>query len=333
MTEPALVIAFDGSASAAAAMRAAGTLFPGAPATIAFVRREPATLGQAAALARIAVPDAAIAGGLAALDRAAGKEAEATVASGQRAASEAGLRPETAIVDGAGSPWHGVLRLARERDAAVIVCGSRGQGPFSRAALGSTSSGLLHHADRPVLVVPEGGGGLTGPVVVGYDGSDAAAAAVRRAAALFPDRDAIVVNVWESLVRHSLGGRALASAPIETARSLTEDLDDCFRAISTDIAEQGAVLARIDGQPVTARAVEARGSAWHGLLVAARAAGAALIVVGSRGRAAVAATVLGSVSSGLVHNADIPVLVVPDGAGISGPAPAVGADDRGAPGT
>ena len=330
MTAPALAFAFDGSPAARAAGRAAGALFPGAPAIVTFARRAPATLGQAAALARIAVPDATIAGGLAALDQAATEEAEAVVASGQRAASEAGLSAETAIVEGAGSPWRAVRQLARERDATVVVCGSRGQGPFSRAALGSTSSGLLHHADRPVLVVPEGGGGLDGPVIVGYDGSDAAAAAVRVAAALLPGREAIVVNVWESLVQHSLGGRALASAPIETARSLTGELDDCFRAIATDIAEQGAGLA--DSEAVTARAVEAKGSPWHGLLAAARAAGGALILVGSRGRGAVAATVLGSVSSGLVHNADIPVLVVPDAAGIPGRAPAVDADDRGSPG-
>ena len=154
MTAPTLVIAFDGSPAARAAVRAAGRLFPGAPAIVTFARRAPATLGQAAALARIAVPDATIAGGLAALDRAATEEAEAVVASGHRAASEVGLRPETAIVDGAGNPWRAVRRLARERDATVVVCGSRGQGPFSRAALGSTSSGLLHHADRPVLVAP-----------------------------------------------------------------------------------------------------------------------------------------------------------------------------------
>ena len=333
MIAPTLLIAFDGSAAAAAAVRAAGTLFPGASAIIAHVRREPATLGHAAALARIAIPDASIAGGLAALDRAALEEAEATVASGVRASSEAGLRPEAAIVEGVGAPWHGLRRLARDRDATVIVCGSRGLGPFSRAAIGSTSSGLLHHADRPVLVVPDGGGGLGGPVIVGYDGSDAAATAVQRSAALLPGRDAIVVNVWESLVQHSLGGRALASGPIETARSLSEDLDECLRAIATDIAEQGATIASPEATRVTARAVEARGSAWHGLLAAARATGAALIAVGSRGRGAVAATVLGSVSSGLVHNADIPVLVVPDGAGYPGPATAVDADDRAAPDT
>jgi len=333
MTAPALVIAYDGSPAAASAIHVAGALFPGAQAVVAHVQREPATLGQAAALSRIAIPDAEIAGGITALNRAAADEARAIVAQGRRAADQAGLEPATATVEPAGTAWRGILRIAGERDASVVVCGSRGQGPFSRAAIGSTSSGLLHHAGRPLLVVPEGGGDLSGPVLVGYDGSPAADAAVSRAASLLGGREAVVVNVWESLVRHSLGGRALASVPLEAGRSLSADLDAYFTAVATDVAEQGADLARLEGMPATAQAVEAKGSPWHGLLAAAGARGAALIVVGGRGRGAVASTVLGSVSSGLVHNADLPVLVIPDGAGIPGGPPAVVADDRGSPAT
>jgi len=40
-----------------------------------------------------------------------------------------------------------------------------------------------------------------------------------------------------------------------------------------------------------------------------------VIVAGCRGRGALASTVLGSVSAGLVHNADRPVLIVRDRAG------------------
>jgi nucleotide-binding universal stress UspA family protein len=45
----------------------------------------------------------------------------------------------------------------------------------------------------------------------------------------------------------------------------------------------------------------------------AESCGAPAILVGSRGRGAMASTVLGSVASALVHVAALPVLVVPNG--------------------
>jgi nucleotide-binding universal stress UspA family protein len=40
------------------------------------------------------------------------------------------------------------------RDVDLLIVGSRGWGPLSRVALGSTSDWLVHHAQCPVLVVP-----------------------------------------------------------------------------------------------------------------------------------------------------------------------------------
>jgi nucleotide-binding universal stress UspA family protein len=53
-----------------------------------------------------------------------------------------------------GSAPDRVVDLARSRDAAVIVVGSRGLGAVSGALLGSVSSAIEHPADRPVLIVP-----------------------------------------------------------------------------------------------------------------------------------------------------------------------------------
>ena len=59
---------------------------------------------------------------------------------------------EAVIVEKA--PAAGLVALADERDARVIVVGTRGESPIKGALLGSTPHKLLHLSDRPVLVVP-----------------------------------------------------------------------------------------------------------------------------------------------------------------------------------
>ncbi len=51
-----------------------------------------------------------------------------------------------------GSVVEQLASYAEARKASMIVVGSRGQGAFARAALGSVSTGLVHTAQVPVLV-------------------------------------------------------------------------------------------------------------------------------------------------------------------------------------
>jgi nucleotide-binding universal stress UspA family protein len=308
---PSLLIASDGSSTAEAAIRAAGGLFPGARALVVCARRDPITYEQAAESALVAVPDEVVASGVKALNEAADREAAETVDAGVRAATAAGLGAEGRVAHAGGGPWRGIKGVADEIGADAIVCGSRGMGAFSRAAVGSTSSGLLHHAGRPVLVVPSGEGDVHGPLVLGYDGSGHARAAIATAGRLFGDREAIVVHVWESMIRHSISGRAIAAFPNEEIRSVVGDVDEHFRQRAAAVAAEGAALAREHGLQARPELVDADGAAWRGLLAAAKTASAGAVIAGSRGRGAMASSVLGSVSSGLVHNADVPVLVVP----------------------
>jgi nucleotide-binding universal stress UspA family protein len=67
-------------------------------------------------------------------------------------AADAGAEIEAVIVEKA--PAAGLVALADERDARVIVVGTRGESPIKGALLGSTPHKLLHLSDRPVLVVP-----------------------------------------------------------------------------------------------------------------------------------------------------------------------------------
>jgi nucleotide-binding universal stress UspA family protein len=51
-----------------------------------------------------------------------------------------------------GSPADVLLNMGRDLDASFVVVGSRGIG--DELALGSTSHHVVHHCDRPVVVVP-----------------------------------------------------------------------------------------------------------------------------------------------------------------------------------
>jgi nucleotide-binding universal stress UspA family protein len=63
-----------------------------------------------------------------------------------------GAEVEAVIVER--RPAEGLVDLADERDARVIVVGTRGEHPLRGALLGSTPHKLLQLSDRPVLVVP-----------------------------------------------------------------------------------------------------------------------------------------------------------------------------------
>jgi nucleotide-binding universal stress UspA family protein len=68
-------------------------------------------------------------------------------------AAEAGFRALPVSGRYRGPAWTAILDRASEENASLIVVGSRGMSGLS-AVLGSVSHGVVHHAKRPVLVVP-----------------------------------------------------------------------------------------------------------------------------------------------------------------------------------
>ncbi len=150
-------------------------------------------------------------------------------------------------------------------------------------------------------------------ILIGYDGSPDAHAAIEHASRLFSGSRAIVATVWEpvmELVTRSGGGLGLTAVPDDFTQ-----LDAQADSSALASAEEGATRARELGLDAEAHALRRVSSVAAALIEEAHASSADAIVVGTRGRGTVKSALLGSVSNELVHHAGVPVMVVPSPSG------------------
>lgn len=78
--------------------------------------------------------------------------AEQTAAEGASLAQAAGFTAGTAAVEAAPT-WKGIVQVADERDASVIVIGSHGRTGLAGVLIGSVAEAVTAHACRSVLIV------------------------------------------------------------------------------------------------------------------------------------------------------------------------------------
>jgi nucleotide-binding universal stress UspA family protein len=140
-----ILICYDGSANAERAVDVAAALL-GPRRAVVLTVAPPLTLAEAAAATSSVVPGGAFED----LNKAdALQRARAGVSYALGAGLEA--QPRVAI---ASTTWRGIVDVADELDAGVIVIGSRGLTGVRELARGSVSHGVTTHARRPVLIVP-----------------------------------------------------------------------------------------------------------------------------------------------------------------------------------
>jgi nucleotide-binding universal stress UspA family protein len=147
-----------------------------------------------------------------------------------------------------------------------------------------------------------------GPVLFAYDGSAHARAAIERGGALLKPGPAIVATAWNTF--EGQASAALLALPGRVVSEAIGDLDAASRETAEELAAEGAELARAAGLDAEPRALRSAGPYFAALLDCADEIDASAVVVGSRGRSRIAATVLGSVSTGVLHHTRRPVLVV-----------------------
>jgi nucleotide-binding universal stress UspA family protein len=139
-----------------------------------------------------------------------------------------------------------------------------------------------------------------GPVVFAYDGSDEAKNAVREAGRqLRPDREAIVLSVWQPL----------ATVPFAGVAGGTPDVEESIEAEARKVAGEGAELARSAGFAATPLVVSGS-PIWHTIVTTAEAHDASIVVMGSHGRTGLSLVLMGSVAAAVVRHTERPTLIV-----------------------
>lgn len=151
-----ILVCYDGSVDAQAAIDSAGLLMAGNEATVLVIWETIVeTMARSGALAM----GMAMVGTLGddGTDAAIEKAARDTAADGVKRAVAAGLVAQPRLANRDTDIAGVILRVAADVDADVIVMGTRGLSGVKSLLLGSVSHAVLHHADRPVLVVPASG--------------------------------------------------------------------------------------------------------------------------------------------------------------------------------
>lgn len=278
-----VVVGYDGSPAASAAIDVGALLFPEACGLITQLWIPPFTDGKLHRRLRARARNLDELTML--VEQEGERQAQRIAAMGVALARAAGWSAEPLVKQTFGAEGVAITKVAGETGADVVVVGSRGLGG-TQAVLGSVSDSVVHYCDRPVVVVPHPMLGSEydalpdGPVLVGWDGSAGADAAFTAAARLFPQRDFVLASVDD-------GSSAAPMAPADS---------------------HGRQVSQLHIQP--SLALRNRGIT-DALIAAANNCNAAIVVVGSRGRSAVREILLGSVAMGTLHHCQRPVMVVP----------------------
>ncbi|HWT93317.1 MAG TPA: universal stress protein [Solirubrobacteraceae bacterium] len=204
------------------------------------------------------------------------------------------------------SPATSLHATAEHRDAALLVVGATHRGAVQRTVPGSVTARLLHGSPCPVVAVPAGWAAddaRIAKIVVAFDEREPAQEALHYAADLAKELGATleVVSVFEPVLAPYAGGIPPVDDRVneELRATLKADLAEAVAALPPEVDAHPRLL---DGPPA--------------LAIEKAAAGADLLVTGSRGLGPLRAVLVGSVSRHLVDHAPCPVLVVPRGAAV-----------------
>jgi nucleotide-binding universal stress UspA family protein len=216
---------------------------------------------------------------------------------------------ETAIEIAPGLPELEINRLAKEKGASLTVVGSHGASLMKEVTLGSVAFGIIRSAPTPVLVVR---------LEIKEEGSEKrceVACTDFLSSVLHPtdfsDTAERAFAYVERIVER--GARRITLLHVQDKARIARHLEDRLEEFNRIDQER---LARLKAKLIEKGATEVRveipyGSPIQEILRRTRSEDFSLVVMGSQGRGFIPEIFIGSVSHNVVHQAPIPVLLVP----------------------
>jgi nucleotide-binding universal stress UspA family protein len=220
--------------------------------------------------------------------------------------------PATFVVHDARSVPAGLLELAEQRDASLIVVGSSASGGSGQVTLGSASSRLLYSSPIPVAIAPRGfrcpPDARVTRVTAAFGGTESAENLVIAAAS-------VAARVGATLRLASFAVRMRAPYTVAVGTSADEEMFTQWRA-EMEAAAQSALakVADLPAVPTECEIALGRGENWEEALEDLEWDDGDVLVVGSSTIGPVARVFLGSRGAKIVRHSPVPVVVVPRGA-------------------
>lgn len=209
------------------------------------------------------------------------------------------------------SPRRGLVGLAEQREASLIVVGSATDGQPGRIALGSASDTLLHASPVPVAIAPRGyrteEGARVSRVTAAYRGTGASTDLVFGAAGVAASVGAdLRVASFAVVPRDSGTSGAGLDAEQPIADTWAADVERHAASLVRQVAE-------LPDAPGVSDVVVGRGETWESAMADVGWQPGEVLVVGSSTLGAIARVFLGSHAAKIVRHSPVPVVVVPHG--------------------